>query len=118
MRDVVIKRIYDPAEATDGYRVLVDRLWPRGISRERARLDAWLREIAPSPGLRAWWDHDPARLDEFSRKYRGELEANPAVGELEAALTEHPLVTLLYAARDSRVNHAAVLRDYMLTRRA
>lgn len=108
-----IKRIYDPAEPSDGYRVLVDRLWPRGISKEQAGLGLWLKEIAPSAELRTWWNHDPALLDEFTSRYRAELDANPAVAELSRVLAEHPVVTLLYGAKDPRLNQAAVLRDYL-----
>jgi uncharacterized protein YeaO (DUF488 family) len=113
MGEVLIKRVYNPPAPDDGYRVLVDRLWPRGVSRERAELDAWLKDIAPSPQLRTWWDHDPAELDEFTRRYRAELNHNPAVDELRESLERHPRVTLVYAARDQNVNHAAVLRHYL-----
>lgn len=108
-----IKRVYEDPAPDDGCRVLVDRLWPRGVSRERAHLDAWLKDVAPSPDLRTWWDHDPARLDEFAARYRDELDANPAVDELRAILAGHDVVTLLYAARSETVNHAAVLADYL-----
>lgn len=108
-----IKRVYEPPEPDDGFRVLVDRLWPRGVSKERADLGLWLKEIAPTTELRNWWDHDPARLDEFTSRYRAELDHNPAVGELVTVLREHPVVTLLYGARDSVLNQAAVLRDYL-----
>ncbi len=111
-----IRRVYDPPSADDGYRVLVDRLWPRGVTRARAALDQWAKDVAPSPDLRTWWDHDPARLAEFARRYRAELDANPAVDALESLRRDHPRVTLLYAARDPEVNHAAVLRDYLLER--
>jgi uncharacterized protein YeaO (DUF488 family) len=108
-----IKRVYEPPDAGDGFRVLVDRLWPRGVRREAAAQDLWLKDVAPSPELRKWWDHDPARLEEFGARYRAELDVNPAVATLLAALREHPRVTLLYAARDPRVNHAEVLRAYL-----
>jgi uncharacterized protein YeaO (DUF488 family) len=108
-----IKRVYDPPTGADGHRVLVDRLWPRGISRDRAELDDWLKDVAPTPALRAWWRHDPARLDEFARRYRAELDGNPAVDELRELIRAHPVMTLVYAARDPRVNHAVVLRDYL-----
>jgi uncharacterized protein YeaO (DUF488 family) len=108
-----IKRVYDPAAGTDGYRVLVDRLWPRGMTRERAELDLWLGSVAPSTRLRAWWHHEPERQPEFTARYVAELDSNPAVARLLEILGSHPVVTLLYAARDSRVNHAAVLRDYL-----
>lgn len=113
-----IKRIYDDASADDGYRVLVDRLWPRGISKEQARLDAWLKDVAPSPGLRTWWNHDPDRLDEFAARYRAELDSMPAassaVAELREIATRGPgPTTLLYGAKDPRVNHARILAEYL-----
>jgi uncharacterized protein YeaO (DUF488 family) len=111
-----IKRIYDDVAADDGCRVLVDRLWPRGISRERARLDAWLKEVAPSPALRTWWNHDPKRLDEFAARYRAELDGDPetarAVAELRELAAAGP-TTLLYGAKDPGVNHARVLAGYL-----
>ncbi|SDT18118.1 DUF488 domain-containing protein [Microterricola viridarii] len=115
---VQIKRAYADAEPGDGFRVLVDRLWPRGVSRERAALDLWLKDAAPSPALRTWWGHDPARLDEFAARYRAELESAPAavaaVAELRRLATANPTLTLVYGARDPLVNHAAVLRDYLV----
>lgn len=113
MRQPQLKRVYEPAEPADGFRVLVDRLWPRGVSREQAALDLWLKEIAPSAELRTWWNHDPERLDGFTARYRAELARNPAVAELTAVLAEHPVVTLLYGAKDPELNQAAVLRDYL-----
>ncbi|HXE10047.1 MAG TPA: DUF488 domain-containing protein [Verrucomicrobiae bacterium] len=108
-----IKRIYEPASASDGYRVLVDRLWPRGVSKEKATLDGWLKEVAPSPPLRVWFGHEPERFAEFKARYETELADNPAVTELRRLTEEHPTVTLLYAAHDPKVNHAVVLRDYV-----
>lgn len=108
-----IKRIYDEPAKDDGYRVLVDRLWPRGVSKEKAALDLWLKEIAPSPDLRTWFGHDPERFEEFAAKYREELGGNPAVGQLKDILKNNDAVTLLYAARDPQINHAAVLKDYL-----
>jgi len=106
-----LKRIYDPPSADDGYRVLVDRLWPRGVKKEAAELDAWLKDVAPSPELRTWWDHDPARMAEFATRYRAELADNPALGELSEIAETHPVVTLLYGAHDPKVNHAVILRE-------
>jgi uncharacterized protein YeaO (DUF488 family) len=105
------KRIYEDPEPDDGYRVLVDRLWPRGVSKDRAALDGWLKEVAPSPELRTWFDHRPDRFAEFARRYTSELDANPAVAELHALLGAHPTVTLLYGARDAEINHAVVLAN-------
>lgn len=113
MSSVRIKRVYEPPAPDDGYRVLVDRLWPRGVSRDAASLDLWLKGIAPTPALRNWWGHDPARREEFSVRYRAELDHNPAVTELQDVCSRHPLVTLLYGARDPEVNHARVLQAYL-----
>ncbi len=110
-----VARIYEARdrESTSGYRVLVDRVWPRGISREDAAVDAWLRDVAPSPELRRWFGHDPARFAEFARRYRAELDGNTAVAELRRLLSEHDDVTLLYGARDTEHNQAVVLADYV-----
>jgi len=116
VHDVRLARVYDPPGRDDGFRVLVDRLWPRGVRREDAHLDAWLKEVAPSPGLRTWWDHDPERMAEFAVRYRAELADNTAFDELAALAAEHRTLTLLYGARDPRVNHAVVLRDALAER--
>lgn len=114
----VIKRVYEPAEAGDGFRVLVDRLWPRGVSKERAELDLWDKEVAPSPELRTEWHHAADRLgdfEHFAARYRAELDERPAARallELERE-HEHERVTLLYGARDEHRNHAAVLLDWL-----
>ncbi len=108
-----IKRVYDPPDASDGTRVLVDRLWPRGLRKENAALTCWLKEIAPSPGLRKWFGHDPERYGEFARRYRVELEGDEdEVARLES-LMKRGAVTLLYAAHDEAHNHALVLADYL-----
>lgn len=109
---VVIKRIYDPAAPSDGFRVLVDRLWPRGVSHERAALDLWLKEVAPSPELRVWYGHRDERYAEFTRRYRAELETNPALDQLRGVVAAHSLTTLLYGSK-SPLNEAAVLADYL-----
>ncbi len=110
---IVVKRIYDPPEPSDGQRILVDRLWPRGVSKQKAALTLWLKEIAPTTGLRVWYDHDPAREAEFRRRYEAELDGNPqAVARLEDLVKAGP-VTLLYAAHDTLRNHALVLADYI-----
>jgi uncharacterized protein YeaO (DUF488 family) len=107
--DVRLKRAYEPAEALDGYRVLVDRLWPRGVSKGKAALDEWARELAPSSELRTWFGHDPARFDEFRRRYLDELGAQgDKLAELRQRASEGTL-TLVYAARDSEHNDAVVL---------
>lgn len=109
----VTKRVYDPAEASDGYRVLVDRLWPRGVSKERAELDLWDKDVAPSPELRTEWHHDRERFDEFAGRYRDELDASEAPRVLLALGAEHDRVTLLFGARDEQVNHATVLLEWL-----
>lgn len=111
-----VKRVYDPPEADDGMRFLVERLWPRGLSRESLRLDGWLRDVAPSHELRRWFGHDPARWEEFRRRYFAELDAKPEAWHpiLEAARRGN--VTLLYSARDTKHNNAVALRDYLQTR--
>jgi uncharacterized protein YeaO (DUF488 family) len=111
--DVRLKRAYDDPEAADGYRVLVDRLWPRGVSRERARLDEWARELAPSPELRRWFGHEPARFETFRRRYVQELaEQGPKLRELRRRAREGTL-TLVYAARDAEHNDAVVLAEVL-----
>lgn len=105
-----IKRVYDPPAAADGRRILVDRLWPRGISKAAAKLDDWLKEIAPSTALRLQFNHQPARFAAFSRHYRAELAINPVLAALRK-LGRGKTVTLLYGARDAEVNHAVVLRQ-------
>jgi uncharacterized protein YeaO (DUF488 family) len=109
--DVRIKRIYEPADVADGYRALVDRLWPRGMSKQRAALDAWLVELAPSNVLRHWLHQDSARWPQFRRRYRAELRAQRAALQSLRQRAAGQRVTLLYAARDPRRNHALILRD-------
>ncbi|WP_306349496.1 DUF488 domain-containing protein [Glutamicibacter sp. MNS18] len=109
-----IKRIYAAPGAEDGYRVLVDRLWPRGMTKVDAQLDQWGKSLAPSSDLRKGWNHDPERFAEFARFYRRELDQNPHVDEFLEVLDAQQTVTLLYAAKDEKVNHAVVLRDYLL----
>jgi uncharacterized protein YeaO (DUF488 family) len=106
---VAIKRVYEPTAPADGTRILVDRLWPRGVSKARAKLAFWMKEIAPTAKLRVWFGHRPERFTEFSRRYRKELVPNAAVAELRK-LARRGRVTLLYAAHDPKINHAAVLQ--------
>jgi len=108
MPNVSIKRVYEPASPKDGRRVLVDRLWPRGVSKAKARLDAWLKDVAPSTELRQWFGHRPERWAEFRRRYLAELRGNPAVGTLREMAVSGPL-TLLYGAKDADHNDAVVL---------
>ncbi|TFD50191.1 DUF488 family protein [Cryobacterium frigoriphilum] len=118
---VTIKRAYDAATETDGCRVLVDRLWPRGVSKAGAHLDGWPKDVAPSPDLRTWWKHDPDRLGEFSTRYRAELDGVPAtvaaVTDLRELIRENTArgvpTTLIYGAKDPHVNHARILAEYL-----
>jgi uncharacterized protein YeaO (DUF488 family) len=112
---VRIKRIYEPALPADGTRILVDRLWPRGVSKARAKLALWMKDVAPSPKLRVWFDHRPERFTEFGRRYKRELKRNPAVDELRK-LARRKRVTLLYGAHDPNVNHALVLQSIVRAR--
>jgi uncharacterized protein YeaO (DUF488 family) len=112
-REVRVRRVYDQARPGEGRRVLVDGLWPRGVSRERLRADLWLRELAPSPGLRRWFGHDPERWPEFRRRYREELASPERGGALDElrSLARAGTVTLVYGARDGERNNAVVLRE-------
>jgi uncharacterized protein YeaO (DUF488 family) len=115
---VRVRRVYDPPEPADGFRVLVDRLWPRGLTKEAARVDLWARELAPSHGLRRWFGHDPSRWEEFRRRYREELQ-RPEVQEALAELVKRARggnVTLLFGARDERHNNAVVLAEVLRER--
>ena len=110
---VRIKRAYEPAEASDGYRVLIDRIWPRGVSREQAKLDEWARELAPSSDLRRWFGHDPERFAEFRRRYLDELEQQEGkLAELRGRARTGTL-TLVYGARDTQHNDAVVLAEIL-----
>ena len=111
------KRIYEaPPTASDGRRILIDRLWPRGISKERAQIDFWARSVAPSHDLRRWYRHDPAKWDEFRRRYFAELDANPeGVEELRGRLGKGT-VTLLFGSKETRLNNAAALKEYLESR--
>jgi len=108
-----LKRVYDPPEATDGERLLVDRLWPRGLRQEAAQLHGWLKDLAPSPELRRWFAHDPQRWPEFQARYRAELRAPEKEGLIRdlAQKASRGRVTLLFAARDPERNNAVVLKE-------
>ncbi|KGF27759.1 DUF488 domain-containing protein [Prevotella histicola] len=108
-----IKRAYAPAEETDGYRILVDRLWPRGISKEKAKIDLWLKSVAPSSDLRKWFGHVPERFPEFTKRYKAELAESGALDDLRKVLSEHPDATLLFAAHDEEHNNAVVLKELL-----
>jgi uncharacterized protein YeaO (DUF488 family) len=115
MNNITIKRIYNPAEESDGFRILVDRLWPRGMTKENAGIGLWMKAVAPTDALRKWYHHDGGRWDEFRHKYVLELKDNPAVNELLSIIKEHKTVTLLYAAKDEVQNHALVLKEFLGT---
>ena len=118
MVQVQLKRIYEPPQKSDGYRVLVDRVWPRGLSKDAAQIDLWMKDIAPSTALRKWFNHDPARWVGFQEKYRAELrELGDKLDELRARAKKEP-VTLLYGAKDTEHNQAVVLRDVLAERRS
>ncbi len=114
MTQFVTKRIYEPADQNDGYRVLVDRLWPRGVSKERAVLDEWAKDISPSTELRQWYGHDPTKFQEFARRYQDELKVNTDASSIFTNWHTHGKVTLLYGSR-SDDNEAVVLRDYLVS---
>jgi uncharacterized protein YeaO (DUF488 family) len=108
-----LKRAYEPAEQGDGARFLVERLWPRGVSKDAARLDGWLKEAAPSEGLRKWYGHDPAKWPEFRRRYLAELARDPeALEPLREAARQGP-VTLVFAARDPQLSNARILKELL-----
>lgn len=107
------KRIYEKAAQSDGYRVLVDRLWPRGVSMEEAALDEWNKDIAPSSELREWYGHEPSRLDEFSHRYEAELRDSGALEGFKQKVKSTDRVTLLYAAKEPALSHARVLQKVL-----
>lgn len=113
---ISIKRVYEPASKADGRRILVDRIWPRGLTKAEAKVDLWLKEVAPSTALRQWFGHDPHKWADFQKKYKAELGANPALAELQAAASSGP-VTLVFAAKDEEHNNAVVLQQ-LLSHRA
>jgi uncharacterized protein YeaO (DUF488 family) len=111
-----LKRAYEPAEKSDGYRVLVERLWPRGLSKGRAKVDLWLKDAGSSNELRKWFGHDPANWTEYYWKYFDELKARPGVIEqLREILRTHDVVTFLFAARDEEHNNAVALKEFLET---
>ena len=108
-----IKRVYEARGADDGARYLVERLWPRGMKKEKLIMDAWLKEVAPSSGLRRWFGHDSIKWDEFQRRYQAELDANPNAWKPLLKASKRGNVTLLYSARDAEHNNAIVLKSYL-----
>ena len=110
---IKIKRIYKEPAKSDGYRVLIDHIWPRGVSKDEAELGEWCKKIAPSSKLRKWFDHDPEKFSEFREKYTKELDDNPVTKDLLKQVKEHKTVTLVYAAKDEKHNNAVVLQKYL-----
>jgi uncharacterized protein YeaO (DUF488 family) len=111
---IKIKRAYEPYTKTDGYRVLVDRLWPRGIKKEGAHINLWLKDVSPSTGLRKWFNHEPEKWKEFVTKYKAELKEAAALEQLIAVTKEHKTITLVYGAKEERYNQAVVLQNLLL----
>jgi|ERR1043165_3078241 uncharacterized protein YeaO (DUF488 family) len=111
-----LKRVYDPPDRSDGQRLLVERLWPRGMKAEALRLDGWLREVAPSTALRKWFGHDPDRWPEFQRRYRAELDRNSSAWQPILDAARKGTVTLLFSSRDVSHNNAVVLENYLESR--
>jgi uncharacterized protein YeaO (DUF488 family) len=114
--NIEVKRAYEPPSSQDGARILVDRLWPRGISKDDAKLELWMKDIAPSTELRKWYGHDASRQDDFRRRYAEELEAHPELIEDLRSRARKGRITLVYSARDETLNNAIVLRDLLLGR--
>jgi uncharacterized protein YeaO (DUF488 family) len=112
---IKIKRAYEPFDKMDGFRVLVDRLWPRGVTKKDAHIDLWMKDIAPSIALRKWFNHEPEKWEAFSKSYRAELKKSGAVDELIEYATEKKTVTLIYAGKDEKHTHALVLLHYVTT---
>ena len=112
--DIVrVKRVYEPIHESDGPRFLVERFWPRGVKKEKLKLEAWLKDAAPSDGLRRWFGHDPAKWEEFQQRYRAELQANPGTWQPLIEAAREGNVTLLYSARDTEHNNAIVLKAHL-----
>lgn len=111
---IVLKRMYDKPEEKDGYRILIDRLWPRGVSKEEEKIDLWLKEVAPSNELRKWFSHNEKKWDDFKVKYKKELKGNlEIVQKIKQIEKEEKMVTLLYSAKDEKHNNAVVLKEYL-----
>ena len=113
---LAVKRVYEPPSPRDGLRVLVDRLWPRGLKKEDARLDLWARELAPSTKLRQWYQHDPEKWPEFRRRYFAEIDEHPDAVKYLVARARRGQVTLVFSSREERLNNAVALREYLKRR--
>ncbi len=110
---IKLKRVYEQAQPSDGFRALVDRLWPRGVSKDEAHIDEWLRDVAPSTELRKWFEHDPAKWPEFQRRYRAELKAKTSTLEKLLADAAGGDITLVYASREQHYNNVTVLKEVL-----
>ena len=113
MPTINIKRAYEPSDKSDGFRILVDRLWPRGIKKEDAHFDFWMKEIAPSGELRKWFNHETEKWEEFKKKYTTELKNSAALEELLELVKKHKTITLVYSAKDELHNQAVVIKEYL-----
>lgn len=113
---ITLKRAYDPVSPKDGTRLLVERLWPRGVSKATLRIEAWLKDVGPSTGLRKWFGHDPERWDEFRRRYRRELDSNREAWQPIVSAARRGPVTLVYSSHDTEHNNAVALQEYLETR--
>ena len=114
---IKLKRAYEPPASDDGTRILIDRLWPRGVKRADAAIDEWMKDIAPSTGLRKWFGHDPARWQEFRRRYQSEIRQHPDEFDRLRTLAQNGRITLVFSAHDEAHNDAVVLKDLLLGRR-
>lgn len=113
LMNIKLKRIYEPKENADGLRILVDRLWPRGIKKEEANVDMWMKDIAPSSTLRKWFAHDATKWNTFKTKYKAELKQSKNIENLLSSLQQHKTITLVYAAKDTKHNHAIVIKEFL-----
>ncbi len=107
------KRAYDPASADDGKRILVDRLWPRGLKKEKARIDEWLKDIAPSTELRKWYSHDPDKWEEFKKRYKNEIKDKKSILDELKAESRKQTITLIFSSREAQLNNAEALKEFL-----
>ena len=114
MKPIQIKRVYEDKSKNDGHRILIDRLWPRGVSKEDAHFDEWMKELAPSTELRKWFDHKPERFEEFSKRYKKELAEKKELLDKLKELAKKRKVTLLFAAKDTEINNAVVIQEVLM----